>query len=440
MNKVSILSLSVMGALMTFAGPIVSEVEVTQAANRDVTITYKLSGEPAVVTMDICTNCVEGAAGASIGGRNLWYASGDVYRLVGRDFDFSSGAARNCKITWTPNRTEIGESGFRADAASVRVEVKAWATNCPPDYMVVTLDVPFPAEFSGNKKPGAHAEYYADASFVPEGIVQNPIYKETKIVMRKIPAQGVTWRMGTTYASDGGERTPDNEIPHLVQLTYDYYIGVFPVTVGQYLYVTGEDNPSTLGTQGNYRWYPTDNVSQTTLRGADASPIPDDPAKDSVLDKFRQATGVKFDLPKDAEWEYACRAGSGGKYCRGIDGNDVKDVHRLSKGFGSQLYYVGESEPNAWGVYDMWGELWEFTLDFQLTGQAWYDSFGGKGYAEPVIDPFVKTGTPGNNHVDRGVAYRSGISSCRAGLRSGANYTYKSDIQGFRLRAPAVAE
>lgn len=463
MNKLNVVLAAVAAPFLVIAGPTISDIRLSQNMSREVTITYKLAGEPAVVTMDIITNCVGGAEscpGASIGGRNLWYAQGDVNRLVGKGFDFSDGATKDCTITWTPNNTPIGESGFKADAESVRAVVKAWATNCPPDYMVVSLDVP--ATTYGGANAGARAEYYPAADFVPGGVTENPVYKETKVVMRKIPAAGIIWRMGSTAASDGSERTANEEIPRLVRLSYDYYMGVFPVTQGQYVCVTNE-NPSlwsaTCATTNvpDWAWHPVEFGSTVNgvalsqlhnLRGPDDNPIAARPAEDSILGLMSAASGVQFDLPKEAEWEYACRAGSGSKYGRGEDGFDIKSYKELTwTGQNTKPSgIVGCMKPNAWGLYDMFGLVWDLCLDYYINGENLYATFEGKGYVDPVEDPFVDS-TAGvgswkdrKNRVLKGGSLSGGSLQFRAAFRSYGSFGWTTQLLGFRLRAPAVAE
>ena len=454
MKKISLVLTAVAAPSLMMAGPTISDVKLSQSANREVTITYKLAGEPAVVTFDILTNCVDGVdLGASIGGRNLWYARGDVNRLVGKGFDFSGDARKECTISWTPNGTPVGESGFKADKETVCAVVKAWATNCPPDYMVVSLDVP--ATTYGGANAGARAEYYAAVDFIPGGVTENPVYKETKVVMRKIPAAGVTWRMGSTAMSDGSDREAANEIPRLVRLSHDYYMSVFHVTQGQYMCVTNE-NPSTwsgtctLTNVENWAWRPVEfgENPPLNLRGADTNPITARPSVDSVLGLMSAASGVQFDLPKEAEWEYACRAGSGGKYGRGVDGQDVMNVDDIAwRGDVSvPRGIVGSMKPNAWGVYDMLGMVWDLCLDYYLTGERLYATFGGKGYVEPVEDPFVCSSSNVGSYQNRlqrvikGCSCAAATKQLRAAYRSYGSFGWGSSLMGFRLCAPAVAE
>ena len=76
----------------------------------------------------------------------------------------------------------------------------------------------------------------------------------------------------------------------------------------------------------------------------------------------RSKTGLKFDLPTAAEWEFACRAGSSTKYCNGDTEADLAKVAWYYGNSGGAIHEVGTKEPNAWGLYDMHGNAWEYTL------------------------------------------------------------------------------
>ena len=118
--------------------PEVSNVTMTQAANRLVTITYQLTDAPAVVTLDIQTNANVSAAAndpgwTSIGGAAVCNAQGDVWKQV-------SGKA-TYTITWQPDQTWKGpdENGFKIAANGARARVTAWPLDNTPDYMVVDI-------------------------------------------------------------------------------------------------------------------------------------------------------------------------------------------------------------------------------------------------------------------------------------------------------------
>ena len=115
----------------------------------------------------------------------------------------------------------------------------------------------------------SNVTYYVDAASVPLGVT-NDLYKTTKMVMRKIPAVGVTWKMGSPTTET--ERTqvdgPTYEVRHNVTLTEDYYMGIYPVTQGQYLSFIGS-NPSLYNSSkcADWRLHPVERVSYNSIRG-----------------------------------------------------------------------------------------------------------------------------------------------------------------------------
>ena len=213
--------------------PEVSDVTMTQSATRRVTVTYRLSDAPAVVTLDIQTNANTSAAAddpgwTSIGGRNICNAQGDVWKKVsGKD---------TYTITWQPDQvwTDAEGEGFKIDANGARARVTAWPVDNTPNYMAVDITA----------TGGADTQtYYPAADFVP-GSVTNSLYKTTTLLMRKIMAKDVIWTIGSVAESG---RNASRETPHQVKLNSNYYIGVFEVTQTQWQQVTGY-NPSNFTT------------------------------------------------------------------------------------------------------------------------------------------------------------------------------------------------
>ncbi len=193
-----------------FAGavPVVSSVDMNQSS-KTVVITYTLSDEPAVVTLDVQTNANTSAAAddpgwTSIGGAAVCNAQGDVWKKV------ETGSRR---ITWRPDHSwpdhVIPNGGARA-------VVTAWSLGNTPDYMVVDI--------AGAATANSQT-YYPAADFVPGG-VENGIYKTSSLLMRKIMAKDVEWTMGSTGAETQRASWPEQEITHKVKLDGNYYIGV----------------------------------------------------------------------------------------------------------------------------------------------------------------------------------------------------------------------
>ena len=394
-------------ATLTAAVPEISGVTMAQDVTRRVTITYTLADAPAVVTVDVQTNANTSAAAddpgwTSIGGEAVWNATGDVWKKV------ETGSRT---ITWRPDHSW---PDHKIAAGGARAVVTALALDNTPDYMAVDLTA----------TGGADTQtYYPAADFVPGGVT-NGIYKTTKLLMRKIMAKDVTWTMGSV-AEIG--RTAARETTHQVKLDGNYYIGVYLVTQTQWQQITGY-NPSSAKTGGTMR--PVENVSYTDVRqgkgtekavaSATGGVYPADPYGDSFLGLLRTKTGLDFDLPSEAQWEFAARAGNG-EGCWG-DGSAIlsagadENLNRLgrySKNGGSTIgtAVVGSYAPNAWGLYDMHGNVWEWCLD-------WYEdnitTYGGAVNIDPAAPAKTLSGASGANRVVRGGSRYNDAGVCRA--------------------------
>jgi formylglycine-generating enzyme required for sulfatase activity len=131
---------------------------------------------------------------------------------------------------------------------------------------------------------------------------------------------------------------------HRVIITNPFYLGTREATQAQYEAVTGT-NPSKW--KGPNR--PVESVSWD-----DAS---------EFCKKLSQRTGKTVRLPTEAEWEYACRAGSTTHFCFGNDSRSQGDYAWHSGNSGGQTHPVGRKRPNAWGLYDMHGNVGEWCAD-----------------------------------------------------------------------------
>ena len=175
-----------------------------------------------------------------------------------------------------------------------------------------------------------------------------------------------------------------------MRITKPFYLGKYLVTQEQWEAVMG-NNPSRFKGPKN----PVETVSWDDCQ--------------QFLDKLNAKVGVrggKFQLPTEAQWEYACRAGSTTTYCFGDDESGLGEYAWYATNSGGRTHPVGEKKPNAWGLYDMHGNVWEWCQD-------WYD---GSYYANsPTDDP---TGpTTGSSRVFRGGSWRERARGCRSALR-----------------------
>ena len=444
---------AVTGAAMA-AMPEVSNVTMTQAANRLVTITYQLTDAPAVVTLDIQTNANVSAAAndpgwTSIGGEAVCNAQGDVWKQV-------SGKA-TYTITWQPDQTWKGpnENGFKIAANGARARVTAWPLDNTPDYMVV--DVSNGAQLNTQK-------YYPSVDFLPGGILSNTIYRSTTFVMRKIMAKDVTWTMGSSPLET--QRDSRREATHQVTLTNNYYIGVFPVTQAQWALIQPSRlTPSRYTNTADRAMRPVEQVCYNEIRNSanDSANTsydwPADPNPDSFLGKLRAKTGIDFDLPSEAQWEFAARAGNGdtkwgdgsgilntdtdanldllGRYERNggrvRNGTSYADPDR-SCGATNGTGIVGSYAPNAWGLYDTAGNVWEVCLDWcedDIT------AYGCKVNIDPAASANTLSGSSGVHRVMRGGSWYGSSVYCRPAMRNRCSITYRGADGGFRILCSA---
>ena len=435
-------------AALTAAVPEISGVTMAQASDRLVTITYTLADAPAVVTVDVQTN-VMGDVWASIGGEAVWNATGDVWKKV------ETGSHT---ITWRPDHSwpdhKIADGGARA-------VVTAWALDNTPDYMAVDI--------SAAAQPDTQT-YYPAADFVPGGVT-NSLYKTTTLLMRKIMAKDVTWTMGSTTL-ENQNRQAAREATHQVKLANNYYIGVYEITQSQWGEIgSGSGAAAYFTAEKSMR--PMENVSYNEIRTSTSTTAnnvynwPNDPNPSSFLGRLKGRTGILFDLPSEAQWEFAARAGHGSGYWG--DGSAIKnettDSHLAA--LGRYLYdnpggssstdtlspseggtaIVGSYAPNSWGLYDMNGNVWEWCLDWFQANIATTTDTSGELYAGRVnVNPAspancLSGDSPENNaRVKRGGAWNETAQTCRPAFRQTVMPAYRGNVNGLRVVCTAGLE
>jgi uncharacterized protein (TIGR02996 family) len=208
---------------------------------------------------------------------------------------------------------------------------------------------------------------------------------------------GSFW-MGT-LAEEGGEGL--TETPrHLVTLTRGFWMGVYQFTQAQWQLVMG-DSPSHFSG-------PTCPVETITWSRSK-----------ECCAQLSERFGGRFRLPSEAEWEYACRAGTYSAYHSGNDEAALARAGWYAKNSDRRTMPVGELTPNAWGLHDMHGNVYEWCADRFRTFSA-----------EPVTNPF---GRETSSHSIRGGYWGRPYQSCRSAYRDGYTRGAQASIAGFRV-------
>jgi formylglycine-generating enzyme required for sulfatase activity len=216
--------------------------------------------------------------------------------------------------------------------------------------------------------------------------------------------------MGSPESEEG--RWADEGPQHRVRITEPFYLGVYPVTQAQWYSVMGS-NPSCFQGPQN----PVENVSWSDAQ--------------EFLRKLNGQSGEPdrvYGLPTEAQWEYACRADSTTRYYFGEDASLLSEYAWYSSNSGGSTQPVGQKRPNAWGLYDMHGNVWEWCSD-------WYD--GGYYAISPVDDP--QGPAIGSIRVYRGGGWFDTPGCCRSALRSRSMPSFRRNLLGFRLAFSPVA-
>jgi formylglycine-generating enzyme required for sulfatase activity len=203
--------------------------------------------------------------------------------------------------------------------------------------------------------------------------------------------------------------SPENEVgrnsdetQHNVKITKSFYIQTTEVTQAQWKAVMG-NNPS---------YFKGDDLPKEQVSWDDAQ---------EFLKKLSAKEGVTYRLPTEAEWEYACRAGSTTRFCFGDDDSKLVEYAWYSANSDSKTHPVGGKKPNAWGLYDMHGNVWEWCQD-------WYDENYYKN--SPAEDP--QGPANGEFRVLRGGSWVFDSWVGRAADRARSGSTSSASGTGFR--------
>ncbi|MBL8784789.1 MAG: formylglycine-generating enzyme family protein [Deltaproteobacteria bacterium] len=218
-----------------------------------------------------------------------------------------------------------------------------------------------------------------------------------------------TFMMGSPASEDGRY---DDEVQHEVRITRGFWMKQTEVTQGEWESVMGS-NPSSNTSCG--RKCPVENVSwfDAVLY---LDKLSDNEGLERCYDSNNAFKGVRctgYRLPTEAEWEYAARAGTSRARHGSLD-----QVAWYDGNSGNATHPVGQKAANAWGLYDMVGNVWEWVTD-------WYGNYGGA-----ATDPAGPSS--GASRVVRGGGWYNYAQNARAARRAGHVPSYRNDLIGFR--------
>jgi formylglycine-generating enzyme required for sulfatase activity len=247
--------------------------------------------------------------------------------------------------------------------------------------------------------------------------------------MVRVPAG--EFRMGSDDPTTPAVERPE----HLVKISQAFFLGRYEVTQAQFREVMGV-NPSSFGPDGRHRNkvagidtgnYPVDSVSWLEAvrfcnRLSERHGLP-------AFYRIEEASvavqgGPGYRLPTEAEWEYACRAGSRTRWHFGDSESDLQDFAWTSANSGATTHPVGQKKPNAWGLYDMYGNVPEWCWDrFE---EDWFRR-------SPTIDP-AGSGR-GSTRVHRGGGWNDADPQTRSAAREslGGAYGKFTTLVGLRV-------
>lgn len=331
-------------------------------------------------------------------------------------------------------------------------------------YKIVNLQSPYDiedvtrAQFLNGERGAYETEYSQineeyktelDDVLIWTGVTNNIAYKTTHMVLRKIPAKGKTFPFlkGATVMNyvDGVAVETKDGIP--TTLTNDYYIGVFEVTQSQYTKVRAFPDGSAWETNALYAaTRPADRMYYTAgMRGSTKGllwPEGDhtDVDSNSFFSIMQNRYKLVFDLPTEAMWEFACRGGTETQLYTGC-GRSADRLKLLARGRGINRpdnmqtcdrnadlsdgpNIVGGYHPNAWGLYDMLGNVRERCMDVHDPSYV---------FANPLVDPRGATNSALKNRVAKGGDYVTASPNLECHRREGVDRGDANKITGFRV-------
>ena len=305
---------------------------------------------------------------------------------AGCDLPTANGAHR---VTW-----DSAKDGWIALAANATVSAKllyAPVTDADADYMIVDIS----AGSSASEYPVRYVRY--DDSAAATAAFCQDTYRTERIVLKKIHA-------GTFVMGDGNTEVSTTKRIK-VRLTHDYFMALFELTRGQYYRLNGTAVNTGYRATGYTDWpaatFCIGNISRDNYEINAVSRL-------NARTVCRGQSVANFNFPTEAQWEYACRAGTTNTYFWGSQ-SDVPLANYGWANTGKNGHFpVGILQPNPWGIYDLYGNVMEWTI-------GWYEAY--PTYDPEVIYDDYAGAAEGSSSVLRGGDEHWGTGYCTSGKR-----------------------
>ena len=267
------------------------------------------------------------------------------------------------------------------------------------------------------------------ASHAQEQAQEKELTNSIGMKLKLIPAGAFT--MGSPPEEESFD---DDECQHQVTLSKPYFMGVYEVTQAQYEIVMGKNPSYFQGDEVAIRHPETGRI----VKDADSSNHPveqvsweDAVAFCQILSSMpsERAAGRVYRLPTEAQWEYACRAGTKSAYSFGDNYRSLGEHAWHEDNSGRKTHPVGQKKPNAWGLYDMHGNVWEWCSD----------GFGN--YPRGASTDPGRRAVSGFYAVYRGGSWIGEAAGCRSAGRRRHYLSSRSNSLGFRVAlAPVISQ
>ena len=323
----------------------------------------------------------------------------------------------------TTYRLEITKDGYESvteemkisEAGEFRVSARLKRAQLPA-YLLALFEVP-------RESKDAYGNPVRRGADRKTGMPLEIRHKQTGMHFVFIPAG--EFLMGSP--DNEKDRGTDEGPVHKVRLTKPFYMGKYEVTQAEWKAVMG-NNPSKFpGDRNPVEQVSWDDCQEFLKKLKSLLPLPLGEGRGEGRADTSKPAGSKFQLPTEAQWEYACRAGTQTRFYFGddLDTKELPDYAWFDGNSGRKTHLVGEKKPNAFGLYDMSGNVWERCED-------WHGSYSN----EAVTDPSGPTS--GSHRVRRGGSCSYFAWCCRAAYRR--CYPGNRSYVGFRLALSPVQQ